>query len=131
MDELAPRTRRKSPRRRARREGGEALIAAATDSACWERACAEITASVLSDQVHKNGQILIDPDLLMETMRRRVPQAKIELGEHRLEDVDCDCRHKAIITVGANQQSGMAGGNPGIYFDGARLLLERYLARRN
>lgn len=129
--EQETKVRRKPARRRTRREGGEALIKAASDSAAWERACAEITASILSDQVHKMGQIQIDPQILMDTMRNRVSQAKIELGEHALEDVMCDCRHKAIITVGANQQARMCGGPPGVYFDGARLILERYLARRS
>jgi|HubBroStandDraft_2_1064218.scaffolds.fasta_scaffold00001_128 hypothetical protein len=105
--------------------------AAAIDASAWKRACDEITASILSDQLKKSGRLCIDPEIVAGAMKDRVAQAKIDLGTHDPTAVDCFCRHHAIIMVGALQQSKMTGSNPGHLFDAARGLLERYIAGRS
>lgn len=115
-----------SPRRAVSAKRAEAI-----DVAAWKRACDEITASILSDQLHKSGRLCIDPEIVAGAMRDRVAQAKIDMGEHNKTDVECFCRHHQIIMVGAMQQSKMTGANPGHLFDAARGVLERYLARRS
>lgn len=69
--------------------------------------------------------------MVLQTIRNRIAEAKVELGEHKPDDVTCACRHGALITVGANQQSRAQGVSPGVYYDGIRLMLDRYLARRS
>jgi len=109
-------------------------LAAAADTAAWARAANEVAASILSEQVHKAGQVFVDPTIVVGAMHDRIPAAKVEMsswGEHAPAAIGCICRHNAIITVGANQQAAMTGTKPGLIFDSARATLERYLARRN
>lgn len=101
------------------------------DAAAWDRACDEVAASILSDQVRKTGRIFIDPEVLGQAMRARLPQAKAELGDHQADVVTCRCRHHAIINVGACQQAQMSGARQDLIFDGALAVLDGYLARRS
>jgi hypothetical protein len=41
------------------------------------------------------------------------------------------CRHHALITVGAAQQARMTGVRQDFIFDGARAVLEKFMARRS
>jgi hypothetical protein len=126
-------TRRKAPRRKTRLpdEQARAKRDLASEAAAWDLACDEVVASILSDRLHKTMRIDMDPGIVAVGVRARVEEAKSELGEHRVSDVGCYCRHHALLTVGANNQSRMSGGSPGLFFDAARATFEAFLARRN
>jgi len=125
--------RRKPSRRPTRLPEGDKRLAKAADAAAWQKACNEVTASILSDQVHKTGRLHIDPKVVDKAMRERMARAKKELGEHCHAPgaVGCTCRHLALISVGAVQQSEETGVSVHIIFHGARAVLEAYLERRN
>lgn len=104
---------------------------AALDAFAWDRACNEVTAAILSDQVHQNLAAEFDAALVLNTIRGRIDEAKVELGEHRTDAVDCQCRHHALIAAGANAHKRATGVYPVAYCDGIRVMLDRYLARRS
>lgn len=143
MSQLSDRTRRRKAPRRKRRIPDELLkqretaaaaaAAAAADKAAWDRACNEVTASILSDQIHKIGRYQVNPRQLDKAMRERIPAAKKEMAEHGhpIERAGCTCRHLALISVGARQQSEITHVPAHVFFDDARSVLEAYLDRRS
>jgi hypothetical protein len=133
MNELADRKRRRAPRGKKRLPDPEQKQkrAAKSEAAAWAKACNEVVASILSDHLHKTGQPHPAPGIVTQSMRGRVEQAKKELGDHVAGDAGCMCRHHALITVGAAQQARMTGVRQDFIFDGARAVLEKFMARRS
>ena len=103
----------------------------ALDASAWDRACNEVAAAILSDQVHQHMDAHYDASLVLDSIRKRLDEAKREIGDHRADAVDCLCRHGALIAAGANAQKRATGVYPVAYCDGVKVLLDRYLARRS
>jgi hypothetical protein len=103
----------------------------AADDAAWERACNEIAASILADEVQRFLDVRHEPELVLRGIRARIESAQIEIGEHPIGSVDCLCRHDALIAVGALEMKRQTGVYPTNYCDSMRALLNVYLARRS
>jgi hypothetical protein len=111
-----------------RKQRERAVVA---DADAWDRACNEITASILSDEVIQFGDTQHEASLVLRHVRDRLDEAKVELGVHPLDATDCQCRHHALIAVGAKFMMRQTGVYPTSYCDSMRVLLDAYPARRS
>jgi hypothetical protein len=101
------------------------------DEKAWDRAINEVAASMLSDQIRVCRKYQTPPETVVEAVRGWLPGAKKELGAHKADDIDCLCRHKALLMANAVQVARLTRTQVGVQFDAMFSMLEAYLARRS
>jgi hypothetical protein len=126
-----PIVRTKKPRRPRRKapEASQQPVRTAEDLA-WDKACNEVCAAFLAQQVRETGNQLMHPPALLASIRMAVPMARASLAPTDHEP-GCRCRHYAIIESGAVQTVTAMHRHATTSYMAAMAALDRYLDARS